>query len=200
MQNIDVLPFLGFLFLSVSLTIRILFLKSKGINVSTNPEKIKNNKFLLYPVFGLIFSIWLLENIKSAFYISYSILPELFTNWLIENIIFKVSGVVIILISLILWTITLIHFKTSLRFGLNENNQGKLITSGIYSRSRNPFFLSLDLYFLGVALILPSLFFISFTVLAVISIHFFILKEEKFLQKVYGEKYEKYQNKVHRYC
>jgi protein-S-isoprenylcysteine O-methyltransferase Ste14 len=91
------------------------------------------------------------------------------------------------------------HFKTSIRFGLNDKNKGKLITSGVFAYSRNPFFLSLDLYFLGISLMLPNLFFIGFAVLTVISIHFFILKEEKFMLKAYGIEYKKYVSKVGRY-
>ena len=199
MDIINWLPILSFLVLAGILMTRILILKKKGIQVSSKGgEKNKTTRFLL-PVFGLIFLIWLFEMLKPAFHISFSILPEILTNRLLENMFLKISGAIIILLSIVLWTITLMHFKTSLRFGLNENNQGRLVTTGMFSRSRNPFFLSLDLYFPGIALILPSLFFIGFTVLAIISIHFFILKEERFMKKVYGEEFEKYEKKVRRY-
>ncbi len=111
----------------------------------------------------------------------------------------KITGTVVVLFSLVLWITTLLHFNKSLRFGLDPKNPGKLITTGIFSVSRNPFFLSLDLYFAGIALILPDLFFISFAALAIISIHFFILKEEKFLLKIYGEDYKMYAEKTERY-
>jgi len=199
MQVINAVPFTGFLLILIFLTGRIRFLKSKGIKVSSITGKMKKTILLLYPILGFIFLIWLFEIIKPVFQLSFSILPEILTNQFIESIFLKISGVILILLSLILWTITLIHFKTSLRFGLDENNKDKLITTGIFSFSRNPFFLSLDLYFLGVALIFPSPFFIVFTVLAVVSVHFFILKEERFLQKVYRDEYEKYAKKVRRY-
>ncbi|MGM0620026.1 MAG: methyltransferase family protein, partial [Bacteroidota bacterium] len=104
-----------------------------------------------------------------------------------------------IFISLIFMALTLHHFKTSLRFGLNENNRGKLITTGIFSFSRNPFFFSIIIYFLGTALVFPNWFFIGFAVLAIVSIHLFILKEEKFMEEHFGESYLKYQQKVRRY-
>lgn len=201
MQVLDSIPLAGFLFILILLIERILFLRSKGIEVGvgSNPEKMKNNKLLLYPVFGLILLLWLFEITKPAFHFSFSILPEILTTQLSESVLLKITGVVLILLSLILWTITLIHFKTSLRFGLNENNQGKLITTGIFSLSRNPFFLSLDLYFIGIALIFPTMFFVGFALLVLVGIHFFILREEKFMLKVYKQEYEKYIKKVKRY-
>jgi protein-S-isoprenylcysteine O-methyltransferase Ste14 len=98
-----------------------------------------------------------------------------------------------------LMLITLVHFKTSLRFGMSSSNKGDLITTGIFSFSRNPFFLSLNLYFTGQAMVFPAIVFIGFALMAVAGIHFFILKEEKFLIIFYGESYTSYQKKVRRY-
>lgn len=199
MRVFNAIPLTDFLFILVFLIIRIGFLKRKGIVVSKGPGKSKKSIWLLYPVFGILMLVWLFEIIKPVFQLSFSVLPEALSNQLSESIVFKIAGATLILLSLVLWTITLLHFKTSLRFGLNENNPGELITNGIFSRSRNPFFLSLDLYFIGVTLISPSLFFIGFSFLAIVSIHFFMVKEERFLQKVYGEEYENYKKKVRRY-
>lgn len=198
MQVFNILPFAGFCSIMLFLIIKIWHLKKQQIKISAG-KKIDNVSFSLSILFGFIFIIWLFENLKPAFQLSISILPEMVTKVFIQHSILKISGAVLILISLILWIITLRHFKNSLRFGLDEKNQGSLITSGIFSISRNPFFLSLDIYFLGIAFIFPSLFFICFAILAISSIHFFILKEEKFLAKVYGEVYEKYTKNVGRY-
>ena len=200
MQVFNAIPLTGFLFILVFLIIRIGFLKRKGIVVSKDSEKSKKSStLLLYPGFAIILLVWLFEIIQPVFQLSFSVLPEVLSRQLSESVLLKFTGVILILLSLVLWTITLLHFKNSLRFGLDENNQDELITTGIFSLTRNPFFLSLDLYFVGVALILPSLFFISFAVLAIINIHFFILKEEKFLWKVYGDEYQKYMKRVRRY-
>ena len=199
MQAFNIIPFASFLFFQVFLTSRILILRRKGIAVSKSQGITKKSTLLLYSFFGIIFLIWLFEIIKPVLQFSFSILPELFTKELFEIYFLKITGTVIIFLSLVSWTITLVHFKTSLRFGLNENNPGKLITTGIFSVSRNPFFLSLDLYLIGIVSIFPNLFFIGFTVLSIISIHSFILKEEKFLSKVYGDEYKKYSGNVRRY-
>jgi protein-S-isoprenylcysteine O-methyltransferase Ste14 len=126
-------------------------------------------------------------------------LPDFVTKSLHNFQWLRFAGAILIFISLAFWVLTLLDFRFSLRFGLDEKNLGKLITTGIFSRSRNPFFLSIDLFFTGLALFHPSIFFLGMAALTLVSIHFFILKEEKFLRKHYGEAYKKYQEKTGRY-
>ncbi len=193
----EFIPFLSFLLLSGILTGRIFSLKKRGIQTSSKQKgKKKLSPFLLL-LFGAVFLLWLFEIIQPAF--KFTVLPEILTQKIVESIYFQFSGTVLIILSLVILTITLIHFNTSIRFGLDKNNKGKLITNGIFSFSRNPFFLSLELYFLGVALVLPNVFLLVFTLAAFTGIHFFILKEEKFLHKNYGEEYRAYRQKTRRY-
>jgi protein-S-isoprenylcysteine O-methyltransferase Ste14 len=195
----EIYPFASFLVFILLISGKIFMLKRKGVSVSSGRDKKKTNLVFLYPIFLLILFLWLFEITKPAFQITILILPKTFTNHLIEFVFVKVAGIFVIALSLVFLALSLLHFKNSLRFGLNEKQAGKLITSGVFSISRNPFFLSLDLYFLGIAILLPNLFFIGFAVLAIVSIHFFILKEEIFMLKVYAGEYEKYTNKVRRY-
>lgn len=161
-------------------------------------EKNKAKMFLL-PVFSLVFLLWLFEIARPVFRFEFSLLPHGISDLLIVCPKLQIVGAVLLLFSLLLFAVTLKDFGNSLRFGLDENNQGPLITSGIFSLSRNPFFLSLDLFFIGVAMILLSVFHIVFTFSAIIGIHFFIQKEERFLSKIYGESYQQYRKRVRRY-
>nr|WP_319511057.1 isoprenylcysteine carboxylmethyltransferase family protein [uncultured Draconibacterium sp.] len=94
---------------------------------------------------------------------------------------------------------TLRDLNQSLRFGLNESNLGKLVTGGIYAQSRNPFFLAINFLFAGISLIFPTPFFMGISLLTLFSIHFFILKEERFMRENYGMEYMNYCKKVRRY-
>ncbi len=199
MSFFDAVPLIAFLAFLVVISGRIIFLKKNGVKVRTQNRKRSFGKSILSFLFTVLSLLWLFEIIQQVFFKLFSFLPPFIAKVLIDSAFLKIIGTLIISLALIIWITTLFHFKTSLRFGLDQQNQGKLITTGIFSVSRNPFFVSIDLYFLGIALILPSPFFIGFAVLAIVSIHFFILKEEKFLYKVYGEEYKKYTKKVGRY-
>lgn len=199
MNVFEIYPFASFLVFILLISGKIFVLKKKGISVNSGSAKKKTNLVFLYPIFLLILFLWLFHIAKPAFQITLSILPETFTNLLIDSVFVKVAGIFVITLSLVFLALSLLHFKNSLRFGLNEKQAGKLITSGIFSISRNPIFLSFDLYFLGVSLLLPNLFFIGFSVLAIVNIHFFILKEEKFMANVFGDEYREYRQIVRRY-
>lgn len=195
----NLFPFISFLIFILILAGRIIFLSLKKIRIRSQQHGKKNRMVFLYPVFLLIAFLWMFEITKSAFQISFSILPNAYTNTLSKSEILPFSGMILVVISFLILLFSLIHFRYSFRFGLDEKNHGELITTGIFSITRNPFFLSIDIYFLGIALIFANPFFIGFAVLGMISIHFYILKEEKFMLKVYGVAYENYRKSVKRY-
>jgi protein-S-isoprenylcysteine O-methyltransferase Ste14 len=199
MNGFEIFPLVSFLILIFMILGRVVFLKRKGVKTSSSGRKAVKTSLFIYPVFLVIMLLWLWEISKPVFQISLSVLPETITQLLFHSDFIQVTGVLIIAMSLIIMLLTLLHFRNSLRFGLNENNRGKLITSGIFAISRNPFFASLLLWFFGIALVFPSPFFIGFALLAAAGIHFFILKEEKFMQRFYGAEYLEYRRNVRRY-
>ena len=200
MDFLSLLPLLSFVFISILLSGRIIFLQRAGVRVSSKEGKKPKWMIFVFPVFGALFVVWVAELIILALPDAQNgPLPEWFTQKLYYLPALEIAGLVVVVFSLIFISITLMHFKRSLRFGLDENNQGELITSGIFSLTRNPFFVSINAYFAGLALLYPSFLFIAMAVLTVISIHFFILKEEKFLRQHHGDDYHVYSQKVGRY-
>jgi protein-S-isoprenylcysteine O-methyltransferase Ste14 len=197
MHFLSIFPFLSFVILAGMLTGRILLLQKRGIKVSSVNGKNPRYLYFLYPLFALLFILWFYELMRIAFH--FPEIPGGISQKLFSFEILQFAGILLIVTALILFFITLNHFNDSLRFGMDDRNQGNLITSGIFLFSRNPFFLSIVLYFIGLAMLHSSLFFIVMAFLAILNIHFFILKEEKFLRKYYGEDYTQYTRKVRRY-
>jgi protein-S-isoprenylcysteine O-methyltransferase Ste14 len=199
MNGLEIVPFTGFLLLTAMILGKTVLLKNRGIKVSSANENPPRLMFILYPVFFLLLFVWVFELAKPVFHFQFSILNSRLITPLADYLFLEIAGAILIFIALVFMALTLHHFKTSLRFGLNENNRGELITNGIFSFSRNPFFLSIMIYFLGTALVFPTWFFIGWAVLAIFSIHLFILKEEKFMKEHFGESYRNYRQKVRRY-
>ncbi|MFV0266500.1 MAG: methyltransferase family protein [Draconibacterium sp.] len=197
MEFLNYFPLTGFLLMMTFVATRVCILTQKRIRVMAAANPKKPLQILRSFIFTFVFLLWFFELCQPVF--TFSIRPESLTRILINGAVIRTAGAMLISLALVLCGVTLLHFKTSLRLGLDATNRGKLITTGIFSVSRNPFFLSLDLYFCGVALVFPNVFMIAFALAAMVGIHFSILKEERFLLQNYGEEYQNYQQKTGRY-
>jgi len=195
----DFIPLFSFLIMLILIIGNIVILKKSDVQVHSGTTKTNYSKFILYMIFLVFIFFYILELFQNAFELAFSVLPAQFTTRLFNSILFEILGIGLQLFSLIFMFFTLRHFGKSFRFGMNSENRGKLITQGVFSFSRNPFFTSLQLYFIGNAFLIPNPFFIGFMLAAFFGIHLSILKEEKFMYKNYGEEYKDYAKKVRRY-
>jgi protein-S-isoprenylcysteine O-methyltransferase Ste14 len=93
----------------------------------------------------------------------------------------------------------IISFGNSFRVGIDEKHAGRLVTTGMYARSRNPMYTSLDALFFGIFLIFPNPGVLLVLVTLPLTFHFQIKKEEAFCRKHYGKDYIRYCEKVRRY-
>lgn len=110
-----------------------------------------------------------------------------------------VLGVLFLILSLVVAGSALIEMRESWRVGIKESDEIALVTSGIYGISRNPYFLSYFLQFVGYIILVPSLLVIVLILISVGTVHKMILKEESFLTEKVGAEYQNYSASVKRY-
>ncbi len=89
--------------------------------------------------------------------------------------------------------------KQHWRLGIDELGPEKLVTTGIYSRSRNPIFLGVLIGQFGFLLALPSVFSLVCLSLGIVSVISQIKLEEAHLRKYLKEPYLSYCKTVPRY-
>jgi protein-S-isoprenylcysteine O-methyltransferase Ste14 len=111
----------------------------------------------------------------------------------------KIIGLALIITAFVIGIISMIAMRDSWRVGVRPEQQTELITNGIFRFSRNPYFLSYYLMFLGVFLIYPTYLFLAIYLIWLVFTYSMILEEEKHLMKQHGEIYVNYKNKVNRY-
>ncbi|MDO9578746.1 MAG: isoprenylcysteine carboxylmethyltransferase family protein [Candidatus Cloacimonadales bacterium] len=111
----------------------------------------------------------------------------------------KIMGLVIVSLACVLGISTLITMKDSWRVGIRPEQKTDLITNGFFKYSRNPFFLSFNLIFLGIFLEFPTLVYLIFYLSFIIILHLIIRDEEKHLMLQHGESYKNYKDSVNRY-
>jgi protein-S-isoprenylcysteine O-methyltransferase Ste14 len=75
-----------------------------------------------------------------------------------------------------------------------------IIDDGIYAYSRNPIYVAMILMYFGLTLIFNAIWFLPFLILVLLVMHYgVILREEKYLEKKFGEDYLNYKREVRRW-
>lgn len=135
---------------------------------------------------GVIFiSVWILD----TFLLSFSTFLNLFIHIIIRILIF-----------LFLFIITLF-------FGIKSHNmifktaidEQKLISSGVYSLNRHPLYFSILTFYLALIALSISLISIFIWLLIFFTFNKFALYEEEDLERIFGDEYKEYKNKVPRW-
>ena len=198
MNFIDILVIISLALFYISFIGRSILLYKKGIKVwviGTSTRKIFEavlEKILLPSALVVSFILIL----STALHVQ---LPAIISNYLIKITWIKYIGIAFCYIGLIIFLLALISFGKAWRIGIDESNSNELITTGMFKYSRNPIFLFMDLYFMGVMLVYPTVLFMLLTLGTIIGIHLQIVREEKFLLSKFGEKYTEYKSKTRRY-
>lgn len=182
------------------LTAKILYLRL-GRNV--NPIAIGGGKTGLRLAFELIslagLLIWMVELLLYAFHAGFRIFPAPLDVQLVSSPIAKLIGAGLSSLGIIVFALAYVSFGDSWRVGFDVKNPGALVTTGVFSVSRNPIYLCLDLWFIGTFLINGTLIFLIFAGLAVAAMHWQIRQEETFLSNLYGQTYRDYCERTARY-
>lgn len=100
----------------------------------------------------------------------------------------------------LLWiVIAQYHMRQSWRIGIDEKSPAELITTGLFSTSRNPIFLGMILSTFGIFLIIPDAVTLLIAAASYIIIQIQIRLEEEHLAKQHGAVYNKYKRAVRRF-
>jgi protein-S-isoprenylcysteine O-methyltransferase Ste14 len=74
----------------------------------------------------------------------------------------------------------------------NTHRIGNLVTTGIYSRTRNPVYLAFMLIIVGIAFLFPGLLTLMWLVVSIMVLYGLAKLEERDLENVYGNEYLDY--------
>ena len=118
---------------------------------------------------------------------------------LLSNDYLIFTGIFFLFLNLIISFLALIQMRDSWRVGIKEDDKTDLVIAGIFKITRNPYFLSYIIFFLAYILLVANVLIIIFSLLSFISIHKMIMKEEKYLEELHGNKYLDYKKNVPRY-
>ena len=140
-------------------------------------------------------------SLKTATYIlPFVQIASIFLYSKTEHFILQIIGIIITAIGVIIFILSVLQMKDNWRAGVQSEEKTSLVTSGIYSISRNPAFLGFDLMYIGILFSFFNPYLCVATGIAVTLFHLQIVNvEEDFLKDTFGEEYLNYIRKVCRY-
>lgn len=153
--------------------------------------------FELYAFFGL--AVWMIEVLLYSLHSTFRIFPAPLHTVLIGSPLAKIAGVALVTFAFVILILAFVSFGDSWRVGFDLKTPGKLVTTRIFAVTRNPIYVFLDLWFIGIFLINGTLIFLIFALLAILHLHYQIIQEEKFCASLYGQAYEDYCARTGRY-
>ncbi|MBF0203147.1 MAG: isoprenylcysteine carboxylmethyltransferase family protein [Desulfamplus sp.] len=125
--------------------------------------------------------------------------PGFYKIQILDHLLGDIFGVITGFLGLTLCFIAQKTMGHSWRVGIDEKNKTDLITTGIYKIIRNPTYSGLFLVCIGVWLIFPTMFFLTWGLLFFIMIEFQVRCEEEYLMETHQENYKDYCSYTKRY-
>ena len=173
---------------------RTVMLMRQGVRVFVLAKGKSFFERLLEIAIAPLLVLWTAQIILTALDIELFHLTMLWTSSTIQWL-----GVIVCFFGILIFIYALISFGNAWRVGIDAEKSDRLVTGGIFAYSRNPIFLFMNIYFLGIFLTYPNILFLTFSVCAFCGIHMQILNEERFLRSKFGTEYENYCKKTRRY-
>lgn len=110
-----------------------------------------------------------------------------------------VTGITLMVLSLLLVLIAQMHLGKSWRIGIDTSTKTDLITSGIYRHSRNPIFLGMRVALLGFFLATLTFPVLITLLMGEILMQMQVRLEEEHLSRLHGKTYHTYQQHTRRW-
>lgn len=110
---------------------------------------------------------------------------------------FIVLGASLVLAGTIVYALGILHLRSIRR--MSGVDTGRLIRTGIYRWSRNPQNLGWELVLLGIGLISGSFLALILAVMFWVIFAAYVPMEERYLESIYGDRYQQYKSHSHRY-
>ncbi len=153
-----------------------------------------------YGLIGLYFKLTLIA--MFVYVVAYAFFPGWHDDFLpitqLDKPTVQYIGLAFLIISLAWTVIAQGHMKNSWRIGIDTDTKTELVTSGLFSISRNPIFFGMILSLAGLFLTTPNALTFLFLILGYVLIQIQIRLEEEFLTKEHGQTYSDYKRKVRR--
>jgi protein-S-isoprenylcysteine O-methyltransferase Ste14 len=191
-----ILPIYFILYFGIAFVLKSLIVAKR---IGKNPLVLPKDDSA-YGLIGLYFKLTLVFMFIYVF--AFSFFPNWHSYFLpikqLDSSTIQYIGLTLLFISLVWTVIAQGHMKNSWRIGIDNDTKTELVTTGLFSISRNPIFFGMTLSLAGLFLTTPNALTAMFLIVGHILIQIQIRLEEEFLEKEHGQTYNNYKQKVRR--
>ncbi len=152
----------------------------------------KNKHLPLYGIGPIYVGIILIMTILFSILSFKRIIPYFQFN--ILKILFIIIGILLIILGIYIW------YQGAIKSKLDDNIiKNKLVTTGIYSYTRNPLYTAFIFIFAGILFIMNNLYLLVLPIIYWLLLTILMINtEEKWLKELYGKEYIDYCKRVNR--
>ncbi len=111
----------------------------------------------------------------------------------------RLAGAALLAVSFLVIVVAQRQMGRSWRIGIDAGDRPRLVTQGLFARSRNPIFLSMRLNLLGLFLVAPNAVTLAALAAGEVLMQVQVRLEEAFLSQALGAEYEAYRAKARRW-
>ncbi len=178
---------------------RVAMLRVRGVNAIAGGRSRSRTQVMVDVVLVLVVVVVVYEAVVFAIPFPGHLTPPILDSLLVDAAWVRLVGVVAQAGALAIYVLALRVLGESWRIGIDRETPGVLVTAGVFAWSRKPIYLSLNVFALGVFLVLGRVANLLPAVLGIAFFHLVILREERFLVATYGGAYQEYCARVGRY-
>jgi protein-S-isoprenylcysteine O-methyltransferase Ste14 len=168
---------------------RVLMLKGKGVTAMKFGQTDKTD--FLIPPFAFFY-----------FYLVFAAAfgwPTVSTSTFFQSAAIAWAGVGLCLAGLTLLLASIVSFGRSFRVGIDTERPDRLVTSGVFSISRNPIYVAFAAILAGQFLIFPNWILLVYLAAGGWLLNRQAVREEEFMKRHYGQEFAEYCKRVRRY-
>ena len=118
--------------------------------------------------------------------------------WL-DHAVVRIAGAGLLLASLVLIVVAQAQMGRSWRIGIDTGRRTALVQTGVFSRTRNPIFLSMRINLFGLLLVWPNAATLAAFLLGEVLMQVQVRLEEDHLGRMLGADYEDYRRRTPRW-
>lgn len=178
---------------------RALELRSRGKHVLAADRQRTIPQMAIDTLAGVCLLVWAVTVISCGMQLQAHWPGKWLGRVVVDLLWLRIAGAVMIALALWLYRTAIRELGDSWRLGIDREQPGQLVTTGVYRWCRHPVYVAFDMIFVGAFLSTGRVVYLVLALVWLPMMHLLMLREERFLASTFGSEFGDYAERVGRY-